>query len=110
MQIFTEATASFDASHMVKNPLRCSKQHGHSFEVTARVQGDYQPEVQEELEVLLRELDGRDLNVMMIAGDPSVTGIAAWIMERLLHLHPRLVRVQVTDSKGLTGVAERELR
>lgn len=110
MQIFTEATASFDASHMVKAPLRCNKDHGHSFEVVARVQGDYQPEIQEDLEVLLRELDGRSLNAMMIAGDPSVTGTAAWIMERLLHLHPRLVLVRVMDSKGLSGICEREIR
>jgi 6-pyruvoyl-tetrahydropterin synthase len=110
VQTFTKATATFDASHQVKLPLRCSKQHGHSFRVSAMSQGEYEPELQEGLEVLLRELDGRDVNAMLTAGDPSVTGMAHWIMERLLGSHPRLVKVEVEDSKGLAGSAVREFR
>ena len=109
MQTFTKATAAFDASHQIQSPLRCSKPHGHSFQVIAMV-GSYEPDVQERLEVLLRELDGRDLNAMLVAGDPSVTGVASWIMERLLQNLPRLIAIEVTDSKGLCGVATRELR
>jgi 6-pyruvoyl-tetrahydropterin synthase len=110
VQTFTKATASFDAGHKADLPVRCQKPHGHCFQVSAVVSGKFDPGIQQDLEVLLREFDGRDINSMLVAGDPSVMGIANWIMERLLGAHSGLVKVEVEDSKGLAGTSTREIR
>lgn len=87
--------SSFDASHRVEGVKRCERLHGHTFDVTASIEGPLMAEadgvkrvrlsetLQEELDAITAELDHRDLNEMMVGSIPIPEVIAGWILERL---------------------------
>jgi len=90
--------SQFDASHQVEGVLGCDRRHGHTFWVTASIEGPLLAEeggvrrvklsegVQSALDAVTAELDRRDLNEMMIGSLPIPEVIASWIIERLPHV------------------------
>lgn len=91
------AHASFDASHTVAGDSLCGGDHGHTFRVSATVVGDLEREesglwrvhqtvtLQVDLERIAAELDGRNLNAMMVGSVTVPETIAAWFLERLAY-------------------------
>jgi 6-pyruvoyl-tetrahydropterin synthase len=109
MESFTEVTAKFDASHQVAHPARCASLHGHTFTVRVFVRADA-PQLQDLLSTILYELNDRDLNLMMIGGEPTLSGIARWLAERLVEAFPNLEMIEVEDGRGLAGGVTRTKR
>jgi 6-pyruvoyl-tetrahydropterin synthase len=106
---FIRAIAEFDASHTDGTRVRCQRNHGHHWTITAekRVAGEADLEV--DLHAIIAEWQDRDLNEMLHAKDVDVVQVAAWTAERLLLAHPTLVRVTAGDGR-LLGITTRELR
>jgi len=85
----------FDASHLTSGVIGHERPHGHTFEVEVGIEGPMLSEeggirrvarsdgVQASLDAICAELDGRDLDVMMIGSFPVPEVIAAWFLERL---------------------------
>lgn len=109
MEQHIRAIAEFDASHTDTTRVRCQRGHGHHWTVTVekRISGEADLEV--DLHALIAEWQDRDLNEMLHVKDVSVVQVAAWTMERLLLVHPTIVRVEVGDGR-LLGICTQELR
>lgn len=89
--------------------------HGHTYVVTAHELGNdagVHREIQDDLKAILDELDMHNLDEMLIGGAQTADGIAAWIMERLLTRHPRLVKVDlvIADEPDVMVSVTREIR
>lgn len=89
--------------------------HGHTFKVSATELGSdvgIKPGLLPDLEAILGELHLHNLDEMLLGGSQTLDGIGAWIMERLLSRHPRLVRVEVStaDQPGVVVAVMREIR
>lgn len=111
--------SQFDASHQVAGVAGCDRPHGHTFEVTASVEGPLLSEgsgvkrvarsegTQQALDAITAELDRRDLDAMMPGSLSIPEVIAAWILERL----PDCSEVQVEMGwRRETGKAKRYRR
>lgn len=106
----------FDASHQVEGYPGCGAPHGHTFKVTAVIQGGLERDdngiwrtfsselLQDNLRSFTKELDGRDLNAMMKGTTPTPELIAAWFLERL----PAADWVEVEMGwRKVSGIAKR---
>lgn len=105
MEHLTTIEREFDAGHRLPDGL-CNRTHGHRYRVRVTALGYYLPEKGEsyewpqldvDLQLIISELDKRDLNEMMHGANPSADGVALWIMERLVGSHPKITEVSVTD-------------
>lgn len=108
------ATATFASTH--KDEREGPHLHGHTFVVTAHELGNdagvkYEllPDLQA---VVVGELHLKSLGDMLMGGSQTLDGIGAWVMERLLINHPRLVRVDVSiaDQPEVVVSVTREIR
>jgi 6-pyruvoyl-tetrahydropterin synthase len=80
--------------------------HGHTFTVTATVINELMDEgvprgskgLEETLGAIATELDERPMSQMIPGVEPTLSGIAAFIFERLAHDFPGLDRVEVFDG------------
>lgn len=109
MEQLIRASEAFDASHTDGARLRCQRDHGHHWTVTAekKVTGD-PADLEVDLHALVLEWQDRNLDEMLHAvGQSSVERLASWTMERLLLRHPTLVRIEISDGR-LTGIVTRE--
>lgn len=110
---------SFDASHQVPGVDGCDKPHGHTYRVTACIEGPLMQEegrvrrvkmsydLQRQLDEIGAELDERDLDKMMVGSVTVPEVIAGWILERL----PNADWVEVEVGwRGETGWARRTKR
>jgi len=116
-QLGTKAYAYFDASHTVAGDEFCSGDHGHTFRATAHVSGLAEfdmsgilrvqgaENLHQELARISLELDGRNLNAMMLGAQTTPESIASWILERI----PSADWVEVEMGwRHQTGRAERD--
>ena len=89
------ATASFSASHVIKDHLRCGRLHGHRWTVTVTIKAGQDPasgellglaELAEAVVTLARELDREHLNDMVPGAPPTPAGLAlAWREQLVMH-------------------------
>jgi len=92
---------------MANEPMRCELLHGHDFTVTAEAAHDLLdagvPRGCRGLEGALSgvcfELDSRPFDQMAPGAQETLTGIAAYIYERLAHRFAGLVTVTVSDGR-----------
>ncbi len=99
---------TFDAAHRLDLPTehKCSRLHGHTYEVELRVRGeldrrgfvvDYE-EIAAASANVLDQLDHRYLNDIPGLEQPSTEVLVRWIAERLRPEIPGLVSVKVAES------------
>lgn len=112
-QSFTQAIP-FAAGHQLENHLGCDRVHGHSYTVSLTWVGlpnkDYcgfpmTMEQHTKAIAVVLELRSRYLNDMIPAGLPSVSGVAAYLLERLRILGVTKVEVHESDTNA-TGTSE----
>ena len=93
--------------------------HGHTFivGVVSRATADSalgsRPSLYElgaELELVLAELQGKDLNRMMTGSTPTGPNIAHWVLERMIPSFPKITEVMVGTDDEDRYVVTRELR
>lgn len=106
-------TARFASTH--RDPSHGPHLHGHTYTVSATELGNdagVHDDLLLDLEAILAELHFHSLDDMLIGGSQALDGIAAWVMERLLTRHPRLVRVDLStaDQPDITVSVTREIR
>lgn len=95
----TTISASFDAAHQLPELPRCSRVHGHRWRVAVSTGGNIDPhQLTDELQAIVRELQFRDLNEMMIGVLPDPPGIANWFLERLLMRWDKITAVEVWEN------------
>lgn len=120
MQFLTTVVASFDAAHRLPDEPGHENNHGHSyrvtvveevrFDLTAKRLARAPEQLRTDLESLLIEVNGRDLNEQLFGGSSSLAGVAAWIMERMLMEHPQIITVDVEQVPDLHVVVRKEVR
>jgi len=104
---------SFAASHKLPGHSQCERMHGHSYRVSLTWHGapvgDYgypaEDQVRSAASGIVLELGNRHLNDMLPAGIPSVSGIAAYLLERTQMLGVSKVEVHESDTNA-EGAAE----
>lgn len=106
-------SATFASTH--RDPSEGPHIHGHTFRVRATELGTdagVRADLLPDLRAVLSELHLHSLDDMLIGGSQTLDGIGAWVMERLLARHPRLVRVDVTmaDQPDVEVSVLREIR
>jgi 6-pyruvoyl-tetrahydropterin synthase len=119
VDITASASAQFNAGHLIKELLACTRQHGHFYDVEATVSGELDPvkgwprgteHLPTDLWEIVKELEGRQLNDMMPGVTTTPVGIAAYFMERLAINYPRLTSVEVRCSDHTAGRVSRTPR
>jgi hypothetical protein len=97
-------------AHSLENDPFCRPQsHGHVWTVTLEFGSDDRrfaeglpgaPRIQARLafKAVIAEYIGRDLNLMIGAGEPTVAGLAAVLAERLSMQIPTIQRLEVIDT------------
>jgi len=121
VQYIVRARASFDAAHQLADEKiygsRCARIHGHHWTVEVAVRGTMGPRkvpnverrfLQEQLAVVCREYDGRDLNRMMPVSPPSPENVALQMMERLQFSFVGLWSVTVWEDNATSVTVEKE--
>ena len=112
-QSFTQAI-TFAAGHQLAGHEHCSRVHGHSY--TVRITWSNVPnrdnfghpmrkEQHDRAVAVVLELADKSLNDMIPAGVPSVSGVAAYLMERLRIQDVTKVEVHESDTNA-TGTSE----
>ena len=93
MELFKDFT--FEAAHRLPNAPeghKCARLHGHSYQVTVRVDGPVDPErgwvvdfaeLSEAMAPLLDQLDHRYLNEVEGLANPTSEVLAVWLWDRL---------------------------
>ena len=85
-------TATFASTH--RDEREGPYLHGHTYQVTATELGNdagVKYELGPDLRNVLAELHLHCLDDMLTGGSQTLDGLGAWLMERLLINHPRLV-------------------
>ena len=112
-QSFTQ-TITFAAGHQLVHHATCDKVHGHSYAVSITWTGLplndnfglLMSVVKHDAAVdVVRELADRYLNDMIPVGYPSVSGVAAYLLERTRILGVTKVEVHESDT-NVTGTSE----
>ena len=106
-------SATFASTH--RDPSEGPHLHGHTYSVSATELGNdagVKYELLPDLRAVISELHLHSLDDMLIGGSQTLDGIGAWIMERLLSRHPRLVRVDMhtADQPDVVVSVLREIR
>jgi len=106
-------SATFASTH--RDPGEGPHLHGHSYVVRATELGNdagVKYELLPDLRAVLSELHLHSLDDMLVGGSQTLDGIGAWLMERLLSRHPRLVRVDLNtaDQPDVVVSVLREIR
>ena len=92
-------TVTFASTH--REPTEGPHKHGHTFYVTAEELGSdagVRADTRADLTKVVSELHLHSLDEMLVGGQQTLDGIGAWIMERMLMRHPRLVTVDDLDG------------
>lgn len=120
MDITASASAHWDAGHSIPGLARCAREgHGHFYTAKVDVTGDLNPAtgwpfgsdtLQDVLERIAAELNGRNLDDMLPGVVSSATGLAIYILERTSAPVPAVVGVTVSCSDGTEGRATRTRR
>lgn len=115
MKVTISKTFDFDAAHKLPNlkkpdgsPHKCSRLHGHSYEVEVICVGepddrgfvvDY-AEIADAFAPIHAVIDHNYLNEVPGLENPSTEIVAPWILERMRRTLPCVDRVRVRESKG----------
>ena len=107
------ASATFGSTHRLST--EGPHLHGHTFHVSATetaLDSDMGDDLPGDLRAIVGELHLRSLDDMLIGGNQTLDGIAAWLMERLLVRHPGLsiVEVWTADRPDFRVGVRREVR
>ena len=101
---------SFEAAHKLTNlppEHKCSRLHGHSFQVELRVSGEVDSqygwvmdfgEIKRIFKPLYEQLDHRYLNEVEGLGNPTSENLAKWIWQRLKPDLPQLSAIIVKET------------
>ena len=117
MRYTVSATTTFDAGHQLPGTEECSKPHGHRWTATVEMDGEMSPRrrpheerllLLADLRKLADELDGRDLNQMLPAAQPTLENIAIQLMERLRFQWTRITRVTISQDVHTSVSIENE--
>jgi len=104
----------FAAGHQLDGHGACGKLHGHSYTVSLTFTGvpnrnnfgyPFEQDNLLKATAIVLELQNRFLPDMLPAGFPSVSGVAAYLMERTQILGVSKVEVHESDT-NVTGTAE----
>ncbi len=99
-----------EAAHRLPNlpaDHKCSRLHGHSFQVTVRVAGEVDPvlgwvvdfaDIKGAFAPLFDALDHRYLNEVPGLENPTSEVLAMWIWERLAPRLPGLAAVEIAET------------
>ncbi len=110
MRTRLERTFRFEAAHFLpKVPAghKCSRMHGHSYQVEVVIEGEIQPElgwlidfaeIDEKVSPLVRQLDHHVLNEIEGLGNPTSELLAVWLWQRLAGTLPGLQEVIVSET------------
>lgn len=118
-ELLLSVERSLDAGHQLPDVAACRHEHGHRFTVTVVCRGTIDAkrgslpslyELGDELEAILGELVGKNLNKMMVAAEPTGPNLAAWVLERITVNFPKVVEVAVATDPGHRYVMRREVR
>jgi len=106
-------TATFASTHRDKD--EGPHLHGHTYSVSATELGNdagVKYELLPDLRMVLSELHLHSLDDMLVGGSQTLDGIGAWVMERLLSRHARLVRIDMhtADQPDIVVSVLREIR
>lgn len=103
---------SFPAGHTLAGHPLCGRPHGHQWRLDVTLAQDEDPkqygmpvdEVLFDAEItrLVKELEYRDLNVMIKPAVASPVGLAHWFMERLVIHYPSITEVKVWRDEELS--------
>lgn len=97
---------SISAGHLVKDHPVCGRgDHGHDYRVEMAWEEDPAYELVERATSIVHEFNGRSLNRMMPASDPTAGGLARYLLERMQILG--VVEVTVVESNEHTSTASR---
>lgn len=86
---------------------KCSRLHGHSFQLTVRVAGEVDPdlgwvvdyaEIKRAFAPLFDALDHRYLNEVPGLENPTSEVLAMWVWERLVPRLPNLAAVEIAET------------
>ena len=120
MQFLSSVTVPFNAAHRLPSEPGHENNHGHTYRVTvveevrfdlaAKRLARAPEQLRTDLESLLIEVNGRDLNEQLYGTEPSLAGIAAWLMERLLMEHPNIITIDVEEIPDLHVIVRKEVR
>jgi 6-pyruvoyltetrahydropterin/6-carboxytetrahydropterin synthase len=103
-------TYRIEAAHrlpMVDAGHKCSRLHGHSFQVTLRIGGDVDPnrgwiidfgEIDEAWKPIHDAIDHRYLNEIPGLENPTSEILARWIFDRITLTRGRLVAVTIAET------------
>ena len=119
MQYFVVADWAFSSAHRIEGSELHGETHGHRYGVRVICESRYDQAkkrtyvdadaLHQALKTLLEELNLRDLNVMLTGAEPTLEGIAAWVMDRMALEWP-VVRCEVNSELGTAVEVTRELR
>jgi hypothetical protein len=106
-------TVTFASTH--KDEREGPYLHGHTYQVTATELGNdagVKYSLEPDLRAVLSELHLHSLDDMLVGGSQTLDGLGAWVMERLLISHQRLIAVEVStlDAPGIRVTVTREIR
>ena len=108
MEIFWEF--KFEAAHRLPNvpaDHKCSRLHGHSYQVQVHVQGPVEPQagwiidfgnIKEACKPVIDRLDHYYLNEIPGLENPTSERLAAWIWNELASSLPMMSAVQVRET------------
>ena len=80
------------------------------FDIATRKLARAPEQLQTDLESLLFEVHGRNLNEQLMGSSPTLADIAAWVMERLQMQHPGIITVEVEEVPDVRVTVRREVR
>ncbi|RME95893.1 MAG: 6-carboxytetrahydropterin synthase QueD [Verrucomicrobia bacterium] len=110
MKLELRKTFQFEAAHRLPRlpeTHKCSRLHGHSFQVEIAVHGECDPEagwvmdyadISRAFRPLWEQLDHRYLNEIPGLENPTSENLALWIWQRLKPVLPQLSEVVVAET------------
>ena len=109
---YITATSTFASTHRADDSPHL---HGHAFSISVTELGSdsgVRLDLPADLEEVTSELHLHDLEEMLYGGRQELDYIAAWIMERLLLRHPRIVEAEIwtLDRPSVRVGIRREIR
>jgi len=111
---------SLDAGHQCAGIPECIHEgHGHRFVISVMSKAILDSnraslpslyEMGAELDRVLSELDGKSLNKMMVAAEPTGPNLALWVLERMSVKFPKIVELSVATDAEHRYIVRREIR
>jgi 6-pyruvoyl-tetrahydropterin synthase len=104
MDYLVWSQTNFLSVHRLKMPPCDQDIHGHQYSIRAYADGTYDPtrklpDLRDQLAQIRSELEGHDLNLMLVGVISTPEGIAAWALDRL---QCAAVRVAQDDNAAVT--------